>query len=108
MLVGLADDSTAVVRIKLGILSGLSLLIRQHLSKASYTDEGGVVSAKPLELYSCQPFSIDDGKVVGMVMDIDHMKLPVAFRVEEIQTVIAALQRMLELSQACHTGTSVN
>jgi hypothetical protein len=108
MLAGLADGSTAVLRIKLEILSGLSLLIRQHLTKASYSDEGGVVSAKPMELLSCQPFSIEDGKVVGMVMDVEHMKLPIAFRVEEVPTVIAALKRILELSQTRPVPPSVN
>ena len=108
MLAGLADGTTAVLRVKLDLLSGLSLLIRQHLSKATYSDEGGLISAKPMELYSCQPFSMDDGKTVGMVMDVEHMKLPVAFRVEEIPTIITALNRILELSRTQAAPTSVN
>ncbi|HEX4078740.1 MAG TPA: hypothetical protein VHX61_07695 [Rhizomicrobium sp.] len=108
MLAGLSDGSTAVIRIKLDILSGLSLLIRQHLSKATYRDDGGTVYGSPMELRSCQPFSVADGKTVGMMMDIEHMKLPVAFRVEEIPTVVSALNRMLELSRTQPAPTSVN
>jgi hypothetical protein len=108
MLAGLADGATAVIRINLGLLSGLSLLIRQHLSKATYSDRGGTVSSKPMELYSCQPFSIADGMTVGMMMDVENMKLPIAFPVDDLPTVIAALNRILELSQTRPASPSVS
>jgi hypothetical protein len=75
MLAGLVDGTTAVLRVRSDILSGLSLPIRNHLSRASHPDGNGMVSAKPMDLYSCQPFSIKDGKRLGMVMDVEHLNL---------------------------------
>ena len=103
MLVGLEDGTTAVLRIKLDLLSGLSLLIRNHLAKATYTDEGGMVATKPMQVNSCQPFLTQDGRV-GMVMDVEHMKLPIAFPLDAVPTVMKGLNRMLELAQSPQTA----
>ncbi|MGH6888449.1 MAG: hypothetical protein ACREHF_04525 [Rhizomicrobium sp.] len=107
MLVGLEDGTTAVLRIKLSLLSGLSLVLRNYLAKATYTDEAGMVAPKPMQLDSCQPFLMMDGQV-GMVLDVEHMRLPIAFPVDAVPTLVEGLNRMVELSRVQPTAPSVN
>ena len=98
LLVGLSDGSQAIIQIEQSILSGLELILRGYLAKTSYTDEGGMVAARPMELQSCQPFTVGDGRV-GMVLEIEHMRLPVAFPVAGVPILIQGLRRMLKLAK---------
>lgn len=98
LIVGLMDGTRAVLRFQLGLLSGLSLVLRDYLAKASYSDDGGMVAAQPMQMNSCQPFAMQDGRV-GMVLEVEHMKLPVTFPVEGLPILLKSIERMIELSR---------
>jgi hypothetical protein len=51
-----------------------------------------------MELTSCQPFSDNEGRV-GMVLEIEHMRLAIAFPAEGVPNMIIGLNRMAELAK---------
>lgn len=98
LLVGLDGGDQAILRIEQTILSGLELVLKDYLSKQTYSDEGGMIAGRPMQLTSCQPF-VDGQGSVGMVLQIEHMRLPIAFPIEGVSALISGLNRMVQLAK---------
>jgi hypothetical protein len=95
----LNDGSSLIVEFDRGIVDGIELALRSYLSTISHPDAGGLIAAQALSLNSCQPFSVADGRV-GLVLEIEQMKLSVVFPIEAIPAVLESLTRMHQLAQA--------
>ncbi len=98
-VIQLSDGSRLGLEAEASVLSGLELAIRNHLADQSYAAEGGPFVAQPLLLDSCQPFAHADGRV-GMILEIEHMKLPVLIPLSGIPTLLEGINRMIQLATA--------
>jgi hypothetical protein len=99
MNVRLADGEIAVVRIELGVLSHVAAAINVHLANRSYRAGGETILAQTTDLLSCQPFSMEDGRV-GLVLELDQLKLPVVIPLQGIPELVHSLERAMDLASA--------